>query len=147
MTSLYESRTQIQKGPDPMPTDRRIMTKEELGDFDPIAAMDARHAVLKEEELARAQEQNRESARRTEVARQERDPELVMVDLANRWQADLARMPSPEAQALMEKHNGQSPAIAKLQAEQDEWSAAEILELAEATGVTDDLKALLGKKK
>ena len=104
-----------------------------MPNFDPIAAMDARHAAQKAAEEAQYEEQNRQSALATEQARLERDPELRAVDAANKFQVELARMPSDKAQAFLEEH-GQSPEAYRLLREADEFTDEEFEELAEAMG-------------
>lgn len=101
-------------------------------DFDPIRAMDERHAAQRAAELAAAEEQNRESARRTEVARAERaaDAELTAIDLQNRFQAHSARLSSPEA----EKLGGRSAEADRLLEAQYDLTDAEFEELADEQG-------------
>ena len=114
--------------------------------LDPVAQMYQNSRDIKEAEEARQRAQNVESARRTEVARQERDPERIAVDLQNRHQVDHARLrsASPEAEAL----GGRSAAADELVAESEVLTPEEHVDIIRDEGPEYEaqVRKLLGSK-
>ena len=106
--------------------------------LDPIQELYRNSKAIADAEVARCEAQNRWSHELTERARAERDPELVAVDVSNKFQADLARMDSRDAQRVLEETGGQHPAVrAVKEGEHEQWTADEVQQLVDELDPAD----------